>query len=169
MLTFEGQQFMGTANISQKMAVRKHARLVGSAWEGTCPHIKTHTLVRTQQSLGKLAHNVQRFDVQPSVDQNNLVIFVVGQVKVRSSAYDEAPYPATHDIGSGLALSAVAQFRSSSWPSPPHKLTLTISLFIPRQLDGQENPLQFAEFFQLVASAPGAYHIHNQIFRLIYG
>ncbi len=69
------------------------------------------------QSLGKLAHNVQRFDVQPSVDQNNLAIFVVGQVK----------------------------------------------------LEGQDNPLQFAEFFQLVASAPGQYHIHNQIFRLIYG
>lgn len=106
MLTFEGQQFMGTANISQKMAVRKHARLVGSALEGhTYAYTTTHPIVRTHQSLGKLAHNVQRFDVQPSVDQNNLVIFVVGQVKVRSSVYDAAPYPATHDIATGLALS----------------------------------------------------------------
>lgn len=42
----------------------------------------THPTGNESQSLGKLAHNVQRFDVQPSVDPNNLVIFVVGQVKV---------------------------------------------------------------------------------------
>jgi hypothetical protein len=36
------------------------------------------------------------------------------------------------------------------------------------QLEGQENALQFAEFFQLVAYAPGQFYIHNQIFRLIY-
>jgi hypothetical protein len=87
MLTFEGQQFMGGTNISQKMA-----------------------------GLGKLVHNVQRFDVQPSLDPSNLIIAVVGQVK----------------------------------------------------LDGQENPLHFSEFFQLVASSPGQYYIHNQIFRLNY-
>lgn len=39
----------------------------------------------------------------------------------------------------------------------------------PLQLDGQENPLHFSEFFQLVAHAPGQYYIHNQIFRLNYG
>ena len=88
MLTFEGQQFLGINNIAQKMS-----------------------------SLGKLAHNVQRFDVQPSVDPNNLVIFVVGQVK----------------------------------------------------LEGQDNPLQFAEMFQLVAAGPGNFYIQNEIFRLIYG
>ncbi len=87
MLTFEGQQFQGVSNISNKMG-----------------------------SLGKLVHNVQRFDVQPSVDPNNLIIFAVGQVK----------------------------------------------------LDGQDNPLHFSEFFQLVASSPGQYYIHNQIFRLNY-
>jgi hypothetical protein len=87
MLTFEGQQFMGIANISQKLA-----------------------------GLGKVVHNVQRFDVQPSLDAGNLAILVVGQIK----------------------------------------------------LDGQDNPLQFCEFFQLVASTPGQYYIHNQIFRLIY-
>ena len=87
MLTFEGQQFMGIANISQKLA-----------------------------GLGKVVHNVQRFDVQPSLDPGNLVILVVGQIK----------------------------------------------------LDGQDNPLQFCEFFQLVASTPGQFYIHNQLFRLIY-
>ena len=52
------------------------------------------------QSLGKLAHNVQRFDVQPSVDANNLVIFVVGQVKVRAYMYHLfKPPPSPHRVG----------------------------------------------------------------------
>lgn len=46
-----------------------------------CIHLPIIFLQRSQ-SLGKLAHNVQRFDVQPSTDPNNLVIVVIGQVKV---------------------------------------------------------------------------------------
>lgn len=99
-----------------------------------------------------MAHNVQRFDVQPSVDQNNLVIFVVGQVKVRAPSTS----PRTRTFRSHL-------------PTRPFFLYSFLSYLSQMQLEGQDNPLQFAEFFQLVASAPGQFYIHNQVFRLIYG
>jgi len=34
--------------------------------------------------------------------------------------------------------------------------------------DGQ-NPLHFCEMFQLASTGPGAYYVHNDIFRLNYG
>lgn len=34
---------------------------------------------------------------------------------------------------------------------------------------GGDNPLHFCELFQLVATGPGAYYVHNAIFRLNYG
>lgn len=37
------------------------------------------------------------------------------------------------------------------------------------QIGGQTQPLLFAHTFQLIATAPGNYYIHNELFRLIYG
>jgi hypothetical protein len=34
---------------------------------------------------------------------------------------------------------------------------------------GGDNPLHFCQTFQLVATSPGNYHVHNSIFRLNYG
>eukprot|EP00555_Chaetoceros_dichaeta_P006702 CAMPEP_0198270146 /NCGR_PEP_ID=MMETSP1447-20131203/43949_1 /TAXON_ID=420782 /ORGANISM="Chaetoceros dichaeta, Strain CCMP1751" /LENGTH=121 /DNA_ID=CAMNT_0043962033 /DNA_START=57 /DNA_END=422 /DNA_ORIENTATION=+ len=34
---------------------------------------------------------------------------------------------------------------------------------------GGDNALHFCESFQLVSTAPGAYYVHNDIFRLNYG
>jgi len=34
---------------------------------------------------------------------------------------------------------------------------------------GGDNPLHFCHFFQLVSTGPGAYYVHNEIFRLNYG
>ena len=34
---------------------------------------------------------------------------------------------------------------------------------------GGGNPLHFCEYFQLVSTGPGAYYVHNDIFRLNYG
>jgi hypothetical protein len=34
---------------------------------------------------------------------------------------------------------------------------------------GGDNPLHYCEVFQLLASAPGQYQIHNNVFRLNYG
>lgn len=42
-------------------------------------------------------------------------------------------------------------------------------IFVTGQLkisDG--NPLLFAHTFQLVATGPGQYYVHNELFRLIY-
>mmetsp|Transcript_8756 Transcript_8756/g.14563 ORF Transcript_8756/g.14563 Transcript_8756/m.14563 type:complete len:124 (-) Transcript_8756:123-494(-) len=43
-------------------------------------------------------------------------------------------------------------------------------IFVTGQLKiGEEgNPLLFSHVFQLVATGPGAYYVHNEIFRLIY-
>ena len=35
--------------------------------------------------------------------------------------------------------------------------------------DANANPLHFCEMFQLVSTGPGAYYVHNDIFRLNYG
>jgi hypothetical protein len=35
--------------------------------------------------------------------------------------------------------------------------------------DPNANPLHFSEFFLLVATGPGQYYVHNDIFRLNYG
>ena len=86
-MTFEGQQFVGTQNIMQKL-----------------------------QSVGVVKHTVKGMDVQPSTSDSAILIFVTGSVQI--------------DNG---------------------------------------NPLHFCEMFQLVATGPGAYYVHNDIFRLNYG
>lgn len=35
--------------------------------------------------------------------------------------------------------------------------------------DPNANPLHFCEMFQLISTGPGAYYVHNDIFRLNYG
>lgn len=87
MLTFEGQQFQGSAQIMQKL-----------------------------RSFGQVSHTVGSTDVQPSTNPNAILVFVTGNIRI-----------------------------------------------------GDNNPLHFTELFQLVASGPGAYYVHNDIFRLIYG
>jgi hypothetical protein len=44
-------------------------------------------------------------------------------------------------------------------------------IFVTGQLKigAEGNPLLFAHTFQLVATAPGQYYVHNELFRLIYG
>lgn len=45
-----------------------------------------------------------------------------------------------------------------------------IVIFITGSIQiGGDNPLHFCEFFQLVSTAPGAYYVHNDVFRLNYG
>jgi len=34
---------------------------------------------------------------------------------------------------------------------------------------GGDNPLHYCEMFQLVSTGPGAYYVHNNVFRLNYG
>ena len=34
---------------------------------------------------------------------------------------------------------------------------------------GGDNPLHFCEAFQLASTGPGAYYVHNDVFRLNYG
>jgi hypothetical protein len=43
-------------------------------------------------------------------------------------------------------------------------------IFVTGQLKigADQNPLLFSHFFQLVATGPGEYYVHNEIFRLIY-
>jgi hypothetical protein len=43
-------------------------------------------------------------------------------------------------------------------------------IFVTGQLKiQQDNPLHFSQVFQLVATGPGQYYVHNEIFRLVYG
>eukprot|EP00978_Attheya_sp_CCMP212_P002371 scaffold4862_cov70-Attheya_sp.AAC.2 len=45
-----------------------------------------------------------------------------------------------------------------------------IVLFITGSIQiGGDNPLHFCEMFQLVSTGPGAYYVHNDVFRLNYG
>ena len=44
-------------------------------------------------------------------------------------------------------------------------------IFVTGQLKigDQGNPLLFSHLFQIVATGPNQYYVHNEIFRLIYG
>mmetsp|Transcript_48914 Transcript_48914/g.95618 ORF Transcript_48914/g.95618 Transcript_48914/m.95618 type:complete len:126 (-) Transcript_48914:194-571(-) len=37
------------------------------------------------------------------------------------------------------------------------------------RIGGSANPVHFCEMFQLVSTGPGAYYVHNEVFRLNYG
>jgi hypothetical protein len=87
MMTFEGQQVQGSANIIEKL-----------------------------RGVGQVSHTVSSKDVQPSATASSILIFVTGSIKI-----------------------------------------------------GGDNPLHFSQLFQLVATAPQAYYVHNSIFRLNYG
>jgi hypothetical protein len=87
MMTFEGKQFQGSANILQQL-----------------------------RSIGPVSHSFATTDVQPSSTPSSILIFVTGSIKI-----------------------------------------------------GGDNPLHFSQLFQLVATGPGAYYVHNSIFRLNYG
>lgn len=95
MLTFEGGPIQGTQNIMQKLQVSPTFELPTCAlgksqvtdalfrWSD-CKADGLSTLMFLQ-SLGTIAHQPARMDVQPSLDSNNIVIFVVGQIKVHLS------------------------------------------------------------------------------------
>lgn len=87
MLTFEGNQVAGAEAILAKL-----------------------------KGVGPVNHSVKSMDVQPSANNNAMVIFVTGSIKI-----------------------------------------------------GGDNPLHFCEMFQLVSTGPGAYYVHNDVFRLNYG
>ena len=45
-----------------------------------------------------------------------------------------------------------------------------IIIFVTGSINiGGDNPLHFCEMFQLVSTGPGAYYVHNDVFRLNYG
>ena len=88
--------------------------------------------------------NSMTIDTQMSVNQNALVILVTGKLKVRDAAI-------TNQI---LNRKIFNHFR--------------LLQLIMVQLAGQENPLQFSQLFQLVATGPGAYYLNNDMFRLVY-
>ena len=68
------------------------------------------------RSFGTVSHQVKSVDVQPSVNDSAILVFVTGSIKI-----------------------------------------------------GGDNPLHFCEMFQLVATGPGQYYVHNDVFRLNYG
>ena len=61
------------------------------------------------------------------------------------------------------------QFDVSTFDVQPCPSPDCMCIFVTGKLkiDGG-NPLHFTQFFQLVASAPGSYYIHNDILRLVY-
>eukprot|EP00567_Pseudictyota_dubia_P018005 CAMPEP_0197436062 /NCGR_PEP_ID=MMETSP1175-20131217/3532_1 /TAXON_ID=1003142 /ORGANISM="Triceratium dubium, Strain CCMP147" /LENGTH=121 /DNA_ID=CAMNT_0042965245 /DNA_START=84 /DNA_END=449 /DNA_ORIENTATION=- len=52
----------------------------------------------------------------------------------------------------------------------PSATPTAIIIFVTGMIQiGGDNPLHFCEMFQLVESGPGAYYVHNDVFRLNYG
>mmetsp|Transcript_13070 Transcript_13070/g.19072 ORF Transcript_13070/g.19072 Transcript_13070/m.19072 type:complete len:122 (-) Transcript_13070:273-638(-) len=52
----------------------------------------------------------------------------------------------------------------------PSQSATAIVIFVTGSIKiGGDNPLHFCEMFQLVGTGPGAYYVHNDIFRLNYG
>ena len=64
----------------------------------------------------------------------------------------------THDVN-GLTKDVQMSVNASS-----------LLIFITGRLRlNDEQPLLFSHMFQLVATGPGQYYVHNEIFRLLYG
>jgi len=52
----------------------------------------------------------------------------------------------------------------------PSSTQTAILIFVTGSIRiGGDNPLHFCEMFQLVSTGPGAYYVHNDVFRLNYG
>lgn len=52
----------------------------------------------------------------------------------------------------------------------PSNTESAILIFVTGSIQiGGDNPLHFCETFQLVATTPGNFYVHNSIFRLNYG
>lgn len=52
----------------------------------------------------------------------------------------------------------------------PSQSADAIVIFVTGSIQiGGDNPLHFCEMFQLVSTGPGAYYVHNDVFRLNYG
>jgi hypothetical protein len=112
-LTFEGATVTGAAAIVEKL------KSIGKVRRSILPHqehVRTHSPFPPSLPPSQLSHKVVRIDVQPSVNPNAILIFVVGHII----------------------------------------------------LEGQTNQMHYAQVFQLVASAPSVYCIHNDIFSLNY-
>jgi hypothetical protein len=52
----------------------------------------------------------------------------------------------------------------------PSKDASAMLIFVTGSIQiGGDNPLHFCQMFQLVSTGPGAFYVHNDIFRLNYG
>ena len=81
MLTWEGNQILGAANISEKLTVRKLRRLIHRS------HALTPWTHYEQKSLPfeKVQHKVTTLDAQPSdPSMSNMIVSVTGLLLVRS-------------------------------------------------------------------------------------
>mmetsp|Transcript_3302 Transcript_3302/g.4038 ORF Transcript_3302/g.4038 Transcript_3302/m.4038 type:complete len:122 (-) Transcript_3302:20-385(-) len=69
-------------------------------------------------------------------------------------------------------LSGVGQVKHDikSMDVQPSQSQNAIIIFVTGSIKiGGDNPLHFCEMFQLVSTGPGAYYVHNNVFRLNYG
>ena len=76
------------------------------------------------------------------------------------------------------AANILAKYRSfgavkhtiKSMDVQPSNAQNAIVIFVTGSIKiGGDNPLHFCEMFQLVSTGPGAYYVHNDVFRLNYG
>lgn len=73
----------------------------------------------------------------------------------------------TKDVQMSVSSNAMVTTPLTRSPNPSDPLSQLI--FVTGQLKiGENNPLLFSHAFQLVATAPGQYYVHNELFRLLY-
>mmetsp|Transcript_8652 Transcript_8652/g.17855 ORF Transcript_8652/g.17855 Transcript_8652/m.17855 type:complete len:122 (+) Transcript_8652:26-391(+) len=60
------------------------------------------------------------------------------------------------------------QHKSMDVQPGPNSSYLVIFITGSVQIGG-DNPLHYCHFFQLVSTGPGAFYVHNEVFRLNYG
>ena len=109
------------------------------------------------KSVGQVKHEVKSIDVQPSSTQSAIIIFVTGAVKVRLA------YRCCMSIDGSMKSKCSLRHLHFGQRFLLHTFNIMTSKI------GGDNPLHFCEMFQLVSTGPGAYYVHNDVFRLNYG
>ena len=76
----------------------------------------------------------------------------------------------THSIMEKLKSFGQVSHTVKSMDVQPSHSPSAIVIFVTGSIRiGNDNPLHFCEFFQLVSTGPNQYYVHNDVFRLNYG
>ena len=112
-----------------------------------------------------------QWQLRPCQQNNNTDRSIVSQNEKSMMTFEGTQIPGSQILQKVKSL-GVVKHTPKTMDIQPSIDGSSIVIFVTGHVaigDPNANPLHFSEFFHLVASAPGQYYVHNDIFRLNYG